>query len=127
MQATAIQQEDLQRLSAEERIAWAVQRFPASTVASSSFGADSAVLLHLISRVAPRLPIVFLNTGFLFAETLGYKTHLEQLLSLNIREVGPALEREAFLDRHGPVFRSNPDFCCGCNKVEPMRRALEGV
>lgn len=122
-----IEADNLQRLSAEERIVWAVQRFPQSTVASSSFGADSAVLLHLISRVAPRLPIVFLNTGFLFPETHDYKARLEHLLDLNIREVRPALEREAFLDRHGPVYRSNPDFCCGCNKVEPMQRALAGV
>src|SRR5262245_28972679 len=113
---TQIDIQDVQRLSAEERIAWAVRHFPATTVATSSFGADSAVLLHLISRAAPQLPVVFLNTGFLFAETLEYVERLRSLLHLNIREVRPVQEREAFLDRHGPAFRSNPDFCCERNK-----------
>jgi phosphoadenosine phosphosulfate reductase len=100
---------------------------PETTVATSSFVADSAVLLHLISRVAPRLPVIVLNTGFLFPETLEYKDQLQRMLGLNLREVTPLVTREQFLARHGPVYRSNPDFCCGRNKVEPMRRALAGV
>jgi phosphoadenosine phosphosulfate reductase len=119
--------QEFEPLSAEERIARAVRYLPETTVATSSFGADSAVLLHLISRVAPRLPVIVLNTGFLFPETLEYKDQLQRMLGLNLREVTPLVTREQFLARHGPVYRSNPDFCCGRNKVEPMRRALAGV
>lgn len=127
MTVPGMEPQEFELLSAEERIARAVRHWPDTTVATSSFGADSAVLLHLISQTAPRLPVIVLNTGFLFPETLEYMERLQRLLDLNIREVTPLMPREEFLARHGPVYRSNPDFCCGCNKVEPMRRALAGV
>lgn len=119
--------EALEPYSPGERIAWAYSRFPGETVASTSFGIDSVVLLHLISRAAPGIPVVFVNTGFHFPETLEYKTRLATELGLVVREVRPLASNEAFLARHGRKFETDPNFCCWHNKVEPMERALQGV
>ena len=114
-------------LNPTERIQWAVNKFPDRIIASSSFGIESAALLHMISVAAPGLPIVFINTGFHFPETLTYKDQLADLLDLNIREVHPLESKDLFLANHGPQYETNPDFCCQRNKVEPMQRALQGV
>lgn len=119
--------EKLEKLSAGQRIAWAADRYGEGVIATSSFGRESAVLLHLISINAPALPIIFLDTGFLFKETMEFKEELKERLNLNIREVRPQIERDCFVEKYGPIYRDDPDFCCGCNKSEPMKRALEGV
>lgn len=117
----------LEGMSTTDRIRWAAQTYPGKTVATSSFGADSAVLLHLISQAALGLPVLFLNTGFLFDETVAFRATLEARLKLNVREIRPLLEPKEFLYRHGPAYEDRPDFCCDQNKVQPLRRALEGV
>lgn len=113
--------------TAAERIAWAAQRFPGALVAASSFGADSAVLLHLLAEAAPEVPVVFVDTGFHFDETLEFKDRLASLLGLTVREVSPVVAREDFLDRHGAAYEEAPGFCCDRNLVQPLRRALAGA
>lgn len=117
----------LEAMDAAERIAWAVKRFGPGTVATSSFGADSVVLLHLIACTAPELPVYFLDTGFLFAETLRFKARLEAALGLAVREWRPPLAAAAFVARHGELYRSDPDRCCALNKVAVLERALQGA
>jgi phosphoadenosine phosphosulfate reductase len=119
--------ESLALASAEDRLRWAAQTFPGTAVVTSSFGADSAVLLHLLSRAAPQIPVLFLNTGFLFAETLRFKEALTAQLGLDVREIRPEIGPEEFLERHGPAYEESPNFCCDRNKVQPLRKALEGV
>ncbi|MDH4122222.1 MAG: phosphoadenylyl-sulfate reductase [Deltaproteobacteria bacterium] len=117
----------LQAMTAEERVAWAVERFGTKAVATSSFGADSSVLLHVISRAAPGLRVAFINTGFLFPDTLAYRARLEEKLGVNIVELQPEIPREEFLAKHGELYRTDPDACCWWNKVRVMQKALEGV
>ena len=91
-----------------------------------SFGAESAVLLHLVASVNPAIPVIFINTGRLFGETLRYRDRLVSELGLSdLREVGPTAEECQELDPEGTLHRRDPDACCAFRKVEPLRRALE--
>jgi phosphoadenosine phosphosulfate reductase len=104
-----------------ERLAWAVDAYGRDLLFTSSFGAGSGVLLHLWSVVARDLPVVFLDTGFLFDETLAYRDRLAEQLKLTIEVVRPAVGRDAFLKEHGSnVYEFNPDLCCQNNKVDPL-------
>lgn len=93
----------------------------------SSFGNEAAVLLALVAEVEPALPIIFLDTGKHFDETLGYRDLLIDRLDLkDVRSVGPEaglIERD---DRDGLLWRCDPDACCFTRKVLPLRCALAG-
>lgn len=94
----------------------------------SSFGAESAVLLHLVARRDPATPVILVNTRKLFGETLRYADKLKGLLGLtDLRIVEPepaALEAE---DSQGDLWLRSPEACCHLRKVLPLARALEGV
>ncbi|WP_020187485.1 phosphoadenylyl-sulfate reductase [Methylopila sp. 73B] len=91
----------------------------------SSFGADSAVLLHLVAQVDPTTPVIFVDTGQLFEETLQYRDQLVALLGLtDVRSVGPKTDRLARLDPENFLWQSNPDLCCRIRKVEPLADAI---
>lgn len=92
----------------------------------SSFGADSAALLHLIAQVDPGLPVIFLDTGQHFGETLTYRDQLAGDLGLtNLQIVHPDTTRLAAQDSDGLLHKSDTDACCEVRKVEPMARAVE--
>jgi phosphoadenosine phosphosulfate reductase len=111
----------LEGLTPAARLARALDLFGDALLFTSSFGAGSGVLLHLWSTVAGRRPVVFLDTGFLFPETLAYRDRLAEQLDLAIEVVRPAHTREAFLKEHGAnVYEFNPDFCCAENKIAPL-------
>lgn len=93
----------------------------------SSFGAESAVLLHMVAAVDPATPVIFLDTGKLFGETLRYRDELVRRLGLSdVRSVRPTAERLALEDGDGFLFRRDPDRCCYLRKVLPLERALDG-
>lgn len=100
--------------------------FPGGIAAVSSFGADSAVLLHMIAKVDRGMPVIFLDTGKHFEETLDYRDALAADFGLtDIRVVTPdaaALER---IDPAGRLHETNTDACCDVRKVEPMARGVE--
>lgn len=114
--------ERLERASPRDRLAWAVDRWGRELLFTSSFGAGSGVLLHLWSLVARDLPVVFIDTGFLFEETHRYKDDLAARFGLRVEVVKPEHTRDAFLREYGgDVYRRDPDFCCGQNKVVPLQ------
>jgi phosphoadenosine phosphosulfate reductase len=124
----AIENARLENASAEERLAFAVDTFGDKLMFTSSFGAGSAVLLHLWSRVAKHLPVIFLDTGFLFSETHAYKDLLARRLGLNVKTVHPEIAREAFLAANGSdVMVRDSDFCCAHNKVAPLAPILKNA
>jgi phosphoadenosine phosphosulfate reductase len=93
----------------------------------SSFGAESAVLLHLAAAVRPDLPILFLDTGMLFAQTLDYRRQLAVRLGLtNVRDLRPTFEDLAIVDPRSDLWRADTDACCRVRKVLPLDRALSG-
>ena len=93
----------------------------------SSFGAESAVLLHLVATADPATPVMFLDTGKHFAETLAYRDLLAQRLGLtDLRILSPDTADLAARDESGLRWSYDPDGCCDLRKVEPLRRALAG-
>jgi phosphoadenosine phosphosulfate reductase len=123
--ALARESERLEAASPEERLAFAVERWGDKLLFTSSFGAGSGVLLHLWSRVAKHLPVVVIDTGFLFDETLEYRDRLARQLGLQIEVARPAQSHADFLWEHGPdIMARDPDFCCARNKVAPLQPYL---
>ena len=103
------------------------EEFPGRIGVVSSFGSESAVLLHILSRVDPNTPVIFLDTGKLFGETLRYRDTLVERLGLtHVRSVRPRAERLHAEDPDGMLFQRDGDRCCALRKVEPLRIALEG-
>jgi phosphoadenosine phosphosulfate reductase len=93
----------------------------------SSFGAESAVLLHLVASVDPNVPVIFLDTGKHFPETVAYRDTLVQRLGLkNLRIVEPDAEVIAKKDETGLRWSYDPDGCCEIRKVIPLAKAMAG-
>ena len=69
---------DLDKASAEERVRWAVETFGDGLVMTTSFGIQAAVMLHLVTRIAPRIPVIFIDTGYLFPETYRFARDLTE-------------------------------------------------
>lgn len=114
-------------LNAGARLVWALERLPATHVLSSSFGVQAAAMLHLVTRLAPGTPVIFVDTGYLFPETYCFADELTTRLKLNLKvyraKLSPAWQEARF----GKLWEQG---VCGLdrynrlNKVEPMRRAL---
>ncbi len=93
----------------------------------SSFGAESAVLLHLIAGIDPDLPVIFLNTGKIFAQTRRYRADLVHRFDLtDVREALPAPAQLGLVDPAGTLWQRDPDACCDARKLAPLARALDG-
>lgn len=127
--------ERLERLNGELRDASATTILRASLVREwedkityvSSFGAESAVMLALIADVDPSFPVIFLETGMHFPQTLDYKEELVEKLGLtNVREIPPSETERKVLDPKNTLWKTDPDACCAMRKVRPLEPALEG-
>ena len=93
--------------------------------AVSSFGAESAVLLHMVAQVDVDVPVVFTNTQKMFGETLAYRDELAEMLGFtDLRVFRPDPRLLAIKDKTGLRWSYDPDGCCDLRKVEPLRRAL---
>jgi len=93
--------------------------------ATSSFQSNSLVLLHLLSRLAPHLPVYFLQTGYHFPETLRFRRRLATELGLDVRDVRSPISRHRQCDSSGRLlFATDPDRCCHLNKVLPLEPIL---
>ncbi|MBD2898506.1 phosphoadenylyl-sulfate reductase [Actinomadura nitritigenes] len=108
-----------------EVIRWAVATFGDRICLTSSM--SDAALIHLVSKVKPGIDVLFVDTGYHFAETIGTRDAVEAIYPVNVINVTPSRtveEQEAAL---GPrLYGRNPDLCCHLRKVEPLGRALEG-
>lgn len=101
------------------------EEFPGRVALVSSFGTESAALLHMIAEVDRAAPVVFLDTGKLFGETKRYRDELIALLGLTgVQSVTPDPEALAARDARSVLWSQNPDACCTLRKVEPLARAL---
>ncbi|MEL7486519.1 MAG: phosphoadenylyl-sulfate reductase [Pseudomonadota bacterium] len=113
--------EDAEAILAESIL----RQFPGKIALVSSFGAESATLLHLVARVNPETPVIFLDTGKHFAQTLSYRKSLARTLGLtNVRDISPAAPDLEASDPSGDLWRSNPDACCTIRKVRPLTNSL---
>jgi len=117
----------LSTATAAERVAWAVAEYGPSLVLSTSFGAQAAVMLHLVIQAAPRIPVIFIDTGYLFPETYRFADELAKRLDLNLKVYRPALSPAWLEARHGRLWEQGAEGLAAYNqlaKVEPMQRAL---
>ncbi len=114
-------------LSAKELLRLVIDDLaPGRAAIVSSFGAESAVLLHLVSEVDAGTPVIFLDTGKHFQETLAYREALTADLGLtDVRSVGPDEVQIGNADRDGKLWQRDPDLCCGLRKREPLVAALK--
>lgn len=123
----AINQE-LEKQDATARIQWAVQHFGEQLVLSTSFGVQAAVMLHLVTQVKPDLPVVFIDTGYLFPETYRYAQDLTEQLNLNLKVYNPLMtpaRQEALYGQRWEQGKAGLEAYGLMNKVEPMNRALK--
>jgi phosphoadenosine phosphosulfate reductase len=117
----------LRAASPAEVIATALQTVGRERLAVvSSFGTESAALLKVMADVDPAIPVVFLDTGWLFEETLAYRDSLISVLGLrDVRSIKPLEETLSREDPDRELWFSDPDACCRIRKVEPLARALK--
>ncbi len=102
-------------------------RYAGRTALVTSFGAESAILLHMVAGIDRGAPVIFLETGKLFPETLAYRDLLIERLGLgDVRSVKPDWGALLAADPAGDLWRRDPDSCCRLRKVEPLERALQG-
>lgn len=115
-------------LAPHERIEWSLTHLPGNHILSSSFGAQAAVSLHLVTQVYPDIPVVLVDTGYLFAETYHFVDELTERLKLNLRvyrsHLSPAWQEARYGLRWQQGVEGIDDYN-ELNKVEPMRRALK--
>jgi phosphoadenosine phosphosulfate reductase len=118
----------LEGATPEEVIRWGRERFGDALVMSTSFGAHSAVMLHMVSRVAPETRVVFIDTGYLFPETYRFADELTRLFDIRIEVFAPAItpaRQEALYGKLWEQGEEGVQRYLRINKVEPMQRALE--
>ena len=92
----------------------------------SSFGAESVVLLHLVSVIDRSTPVLFIDTEMLFAETIAYQAEVADKLGLTITRITADRAKLAFEDPDNTLHQFNTDACCALRKTEPLERALSG-
>lgn len=120
----------LEGLSAERRVEWALHYLPSNHIMTSSFGIQGALMLHLVTRIAPEIPVVLVDTGYLFPETYAFVDQLVDRLRLNLHvyraEHSPAWQES----RYGRLWErglSGIEHYNRVNKVEPLQRALRSL
>ena len=135
MSDTLLSDEALRALNARlepahpsEIVRWALEESGLRELAlASAFQAEGTCVMHMATRIRPDVPVLFLETGFHFAETLAFKRRLTELLDLNVVELTgehtPETQRVALGPR---LYERDPERCCQTNKVEPMLEALRG-
>ncbi|MBG2915854.1 phosphoadenylyl-sulfate reductase [Proteus terrae] len=120
--------QQLEQLSAIERVTWALEHLPKAYVLSSSFGIQAAVCLHLITRQYPEIPVILTDTGYLFPETYQFIDTLTLQLQLNLKVYRAEISSSWQEARYGKLWLEGIDGIDRynqINKVEPMERALK--
>jgi len=118
---------ELRGKSPQEIIRAAIREFGRRLTYVSSFGAESAAMLSLIAEVDADMPIVFIDTGMHFQQTLQYRDSLSTLLGLtDVRTFHPVKEEVKAVDPKGVLNKTDPNACCEVRKVRPLGPALEG-
>lgn len=115
----------LSEATPEEIIQWALDRYVPRVGLTCSFSGAGVVLAHLISQFAPTVPVIFLNTGFHFPETLAFRDQFVAEYGINLVELTPDPDQPELQVEQ--LYATDPDRCCHLRKVEPMMRALDGL
>lgn len=120
--------ETFARLNVEDRVAWALENLPDQHVVTSSFGAHAAVSLHLLSQQKSDIPVILIDTGYLFPETYRFIDELTARLKLNLKVYRSPMSPRWQEARFGERWNMGPEALAEYNqqvKVEPMLRAID--
>lgn len=120
----------LEESDASERVRWALKALPGSFVLSSSFGVQSAVMLHLVTRIQPELPVLLVDTGYLFEETYRFVDELVKRLDLNLHVVSSPWTAARLEAKYGKLWEQGVEGIDQYNqmmKVEPLEKALKDL
>ncbi len=118
---------ELENVSAHSRLKWASERFGQGLVMSTSFGVQSAVMLHLVTQRLPKIPIIFIDTGYLFPETYEFAKKLSDQLNLKLKTYSAKISPSEQEARYGKLWEQGVtglDQYNKINKIEPMNRAI---
>lgn len=116
----------LATLPPQQTLRWALDTFGPRLVMTSSFGLSGVALIDMMQAICRDVPVVFVDTGFLFEETLRTRRRLEAAYRIQVLEFRSPLSVEMQANLYGPDLpRRWPDLCCTLRKVEPMHRAME--
>jgi phosphoadenosine phosphosulfate reductase len=119
---------ELEHAPPEAILTWTCARFVPDVLFTCSFQHDGVILAYMLRAIAPEVPVVFINTGFHFPQTLAYRDEIVRRFDLKLVELHPVMPRAEFAERYGlDLYARNPDLCCHINKVEPLRRYLPGM
>ncbi len=111
----------------QEILRAAIGRYGKRVALVSSFGSESAVLLHMAAQIDPNVTVLFLDTGMLFGQTLDYRKQLSAKLGLtDVRDLRPQFQDIALHDQNADLWKTDTDACCNIRKVLPLDRALAG-
>jgi phosphoadenosine phosphosulfate reductase len=120
----------LETMTAQQRVCWAMQKLPGQQVVTSSFGIQSAVMLHLLTSIKADIPVILIDTGYLFAETYQFIDQLTERLDLNLNVYSARMSRAWQEARNGQLWeqgKSGIERYNQINKVEPMDQALQNL
>jgi len=133
-QRTYIAPELANRITADmappDIVRWATETFGPKLIMTSSFGAESMCLIHMATRAAPDIPIVFINTGYLFPQTLLFMEAMRRQYKLNVLEFHTEHDPVVWLSINGesdPRVRQNVEACCRANKNSVFDRAMQSL
>lgn len=118
---------ELEQLTAQQRVEWALENLPGNHVVSSSFGIQAALMLHLMTQAKPDIPVILTDTGYLFSETYRFVDLLSERLTLNLKVYRSGQSPNWQEARYGKLWEQGIEGIekyNKLNKVEPMRRAL---
>ena len=114
-----------EKITAAQNALQAALQSPGQACVTSSFQAECVALVHLAVAVRPQIPVLFLDTGYHFAETYAYRDAIAKRFGLNLVNLLPRLTVADQESQFGILYQSAPDRCCGMRKVEPLFAALE--
>jgi len=116
-----------ERKTPEDVLRWGIEQFRGSITLACSFGAEDVALVDMIARIDPSVPVFYLDTDYLFDETLEVRDRMAARYGIHPLPVKPLQTIEEQTARHGTdLFARQPDLCCKIRKVEPLRRHLGG-
>ena len=123
MSPDSIDLKRFEEMTAQDLLLWAWQTFGPEIAVTSSFQSQSVPLLHMISTTTPDMPVLFLDTGFHFPETLAFRDSLIRDWGLRVRSLTADPGNEHAGRMHGQLHQTDPDLCCYINKVVPLAEA----
>ncbi len=111
----------------QDILRWGIEQFPGRITLACSFGAEDVALIDLISRLDPAVPVFYLDTDYLFPETIDVRDRIVKRYGIRPVAVRTSISLEQQAAQHGPdLFARQPDLCCQIRKVEPLKGQLRG-